>query len=216
MSYYPTLRETGAVFVCRWQQLAKVGCHLSYHNHHPPHDDHHHHQIMIMLQTGELLYSGEERAPPLLVLLPPEVRYRRHGSNCPLDLDDDNQGSARSGHLPGLETWSHNLGSDQGEAKTSGHFIIALVFLIIGLVNIIVIVIVMVVMMVVMAGALVGGDTERQLDPSGGDAGRAGRVQVSPLIVIIIVIGTSTAGPAVIGITMIIISTTDTSLGRLR
>jgi len=46
VSYYPTLRETGAVFVCRWQQLAK---------------------------TGELLYSGEERAPPLLVLLPPEV-----------------------------------------------------------------------------------------------------------------------------------------------
>ena len=115
-----------------------------------------------------------------------------------------------------METWSHNLGSDQGEAKTSGHFIIALVFLIIGLVNIIAIVIVMVVMMVVMAGALVGGDTERQLDPSGGDAGRAGRVQVSPLIVIIIVIGTSTAGPAVIGIMMIIISTTDTSLGRLR
>ena len=24
VSYYPTLRETGAVFVCRWQQLAKV------------------------------------------------------------------------------------------------------------------------------------------------------------------------------------------------
>ena len=86
VSYYPTLRETGAVFVCRWQQLAKVGCHLSYHNHHPSHDDDHHHQIMIMLQTGELLYSGEERAPPLLVLLPPEVRYRRPGSNCLLTL----------------------------------------------------------------------------------------------------------------------------------
>ena len=144
---------------------------------------------MIMLQTGELLYSGEERAPPLLVLLPPEVRYRRPGSNLPLDLDDDNQGSARSGHLPGLATWSHNLGSDQGEAKTSGHFIIALVFLIIalvfliiGLVNIIVIVIVMVVMMVVMAGAMVASDTERKLDPSGGDACRAGRIQVSHLL----------------------------------
>ena len=100
----------------------------------------------------------------------------------PLDLDDDNQGSARSGHLPRLETWSHNLGSDQGEAKTSGHFIIALVFLIIGLFNIIAIVIVMVVMMVVMAGAMVGGDTERKLDPSGGDACRAGRIQVSHLL----------------------------------
>ena len=99
-----------------------------------------------------------------------------------MPLDDDNQGSARSGHLPGLETWSHNLGSDQGEAKTSGHFIIALVFLIIGLVNIIAIVIVMVVMMVVMAGAMVGGDTERKLDPSGGDACRAGRIQVSHLL----------------------------------
>ena len=31
VSYYPTLRETGAVFVCRWQQLAKVGCHLGHH-----------------------------------------------------------------------------------------------------------------------------------------------------------------------------------------
>ena len=68
VSYYPTLRETGAVFVCRWQQLAKVRNHLGGHFHY--HSLHHD----IMLQTGELLYSGEERAPPLLVLLPPEVR----------------------------------------------------------------------------------------------------------------------------------------------
>jgi len=46
VSYYPTLRETGAVFVCRWEQRAK---------------------------TGDLIYSGEERAPPLLVLFPPQV-----------------------------------------------------------------------------------------------------------------------------------------------
>ena len=94
-----------------------------------------------MLQTGELLYSGEERAPPLLVLLPPEVEYRRDDSH--LSYYDDNQGSDQSGNIPGLATWSHNLGSDQGEAKTSGHFI-ALVILII---NVNIIVIVMVIMM---------------------------------------------------------------------
>ena len=128
-----------------------------------------------MLQTGELLYSGEERAPPLLVLLPPEVEYRRDDSH--LSYYDDNQGSDQSGNIPGLATWSHNLGSDQGEAKTSGHphhhpchhhrqcqhhcdrhgdhd--------------------------VVMAGAMVRGDTERKLHPSRGDAGYGtGRIQVS-------------------------------------
>ena len=102
-----------------------------------------------MLQTGELLYSGEERAPPLLVLLPPEVEYRRDDSH--LSYYDDNQGSDQSGNIPGLATWSHNLGSDQGEAKTSGHFIIALVILIITpviiIVNVNIIVIVMVIMM---------------------------------------------------------------------
>ena len=46
VAYYPSVRETGAVFVCRWRQLGP---------------------------EGELLYSGEERAPPLLVLMAPTL-----------------------------------------------------------------------------------------------------------------------------------------------
>ena len=51
-------------------RLEKV--HIAYSGTEPHHDDQQADNV-DHFQTGELLYSGEERAPPLLVLLPPEV-----------------------------------------------------------------------------------------------------------------------------------------------
>ena len=51
-------------------RLEKV--HIVYSRTEPHHDDQQSDRV-DHFQTGELLYSGEERAPPLLVLLPPEV-----------------------------------------------------------------------------------------------------------------------------------------------
>ena len=52
-------------------RLEKV--HIAYFRTEPHHDDQQQADNVDHFQTGELLYSGEERAPPLLVLLPPEV-----------------------------------------------------------------------------------------------------------------------------------------------
>ena len=55
------------------QGLKKKKVHITYSRTEPHHDDHQTEHVDFFHQTGELLYSGEERAPPLLVLLPPEV-----------------------------------------------------------------------------------------------------------------------------------------------